>query len=346
VAEVALLGRRTRLFQLHDRAVDRVAGLIENGQVVGADGHQIALFEVDEAVGHLAQRQRIGGDEVFTNAHTDHQRTALARPHQQMGLVAVDHTKCKGSLQPRHRAAHRLLQIGLLLVGLMDQVHHHFGVGFGVEAVTLGDQFAAQCLVVLDDAVVHQRQPLARHVRMGIRLIGLAMGRPAGVGDADHAGQRHRRQRLGQILHLALTPMAANRFAGWIDHRNAGGVIAAVFEATQPLHQNLRHRPFGHGSNDSTHGSVPLRGSKVYFLLRYCRRRFPAVDVAGTADHVLRCSERQLFGRGTCLGDGRARRQSWHRGSTVTGATSAVVPEPTKTLFSTRRWLMLRFTPS
>ena len=63
-----------------------------------------------------------------------------------------------------------------------------FRVRLGLERVARLDQFGAQDLVVLDDAVVDQRQPAGLvGVRVGVLVDGAAVGGPAGVGNAHVA---------------------------------------------------------------------------------------------------------------------------------------------------------------
>src|SRR3546814_7516670 len=64
-----------------------------------------------------------------------------------------------------------------------------FAVGLRREAMPLALQLAAQDLVVLDNAVVDQRDAI---VGMGMRIgfARRAVGRPAGMADADRSEER------------------------------------------------------------------------------------------------------------------------------------------------------------
>ncbi len=57
---------------------------------------------------------------------------------------------------------HGVQQIGALVHRVMDEMRDHFGVGFRIEAIALRLQFLAQLGVVLDDAVVHHGDLVAR----------------------------------------------------------------------------------------------------------------------------------------------------------------------------------------
>ena len=73
------------------------------------------------------------------------------------------------------------------LVG--DEMGDHLGVGLGRELDAAALQLGAQLGEILDDAVVDDRHAVGR-VGMGVDLVRPAVGRPAGVADADRARQR------------------------------------------------------------------------------------------------------------------------------------------------------------
>jgi hypothetical protein len=64
-----------------------------------------------------------------------------------------------------------------------------FGIGLGREFDAVALEVAAQLGEVFDDAIVHHCDFFGG-VRMGIVLGRTAMGCPAGMADADCAGQR------------------------------------------------------------------------------------------------------------------------------------------------------------
>ncbi len=115
----------------------------------------------------------------------------------------------------------------------------HLGVGVGDELEAVGQQFRLELRIVLDDAVVDDGQS-ARigEVRVGVLVGGAAVGGPAGVADA---GQGPRQRRGGEFLDQV------GQFAGLLagfdarrrEHRHAGGVVSAVFEAPEALHDDV-----------------------------------------------------------------------------------------------------------
>ena len=115
-------------------------------------------------------------------------------------------------------------------------------------------QLLAQLAEILDDAVVHHRDLVGR-VRMGIDLVRPPMRRPARVPDADRAGERFEREALLEILQLAFGAPA--RQVAALQRRDAGGIVAAIFEALQRLDHFLGDRLAPQYSNDPTHDWKP-----------------------------------------------------------------------------------------
>ena len=125
-------------------------------------------------------------------------------------------------------------------------------------AVTL--EVGAQLLVVLDDAVVDDGEPVTRDMRMRVALARHAVRGPAGVGDADLAGGGGVFERIIQHAHLADRAQPGEVLRA-VQHRDAGGIVAAVLEPPQTLHQDRYDVALGDRSDDSAHGSLPsVRG--------------------------------------------------------------------------------------
>ena len=108
----------------------------------------------------------------------------------------------------------------------------------------------AQLAEILDDAVMRDRDAVGG-VRMSVALGRLAVGRPAGVADADIAGERLAFQALLQRLQLAFGAPAPERAV--IQGGDAGGIIAAVFEALERFDQMAGDRLTPDNSDDPAH---------------------------------------------------------------------------------------------
>ena len=114
----------------------------------------------------------------------------------------------------------------------------------------VGDQFVAQRLEILDDAVVDQRHRPG-DVRVGVADGRRAVGRPARMGDADGPAERMRVKLRREIVELALGPPPLELAA--IDGADAGRIIAAIFEPLQAVEQPLRDVRISGDPDNSAH---------------------------------------------------------------------------------------------
>jgi hypothetical protein len=166
-------------------------------------------------------------------------------------------TTASGALQPGADGPHGLVEPGTGGHGTAEQVGDHLGVGLGHQGHTLGLELGAQQHVVLDDPVVDQRHPaVGADVRVGVDVVGRAVGGPAGVAEA-HAVARHRvvAQGLLEVGQLA-------RLLGQVQppvghHGHTGGVVAAVLQAPEAVHDHLHGGLRTYVADDSTHGPNP-----------------------------------------------------------------------------------------
>ncbi len=225
-------------------------GAVADAVAVRGQADLIALVEIHEAVGDLAQRQRIGGEEVLLDADAQHQRAAAARADQGAGLGFGDDGECVGAFQPGQGGGQRGGQILAPAHQIMHQVGDHLGVGLGMELIAGGFQLGAQVAVVFDDAVVHHRDGPGA-VRMRVGLAGLAVGGPARVGDAELAGKGRALHVFGQQCDLAGVAAALQAVAA--QNRHARGVVAAIFEALQAFQKNRCHIALGRRRDDAAH---------------------------------------------------------------------------------------------
>ena len=176
----------------------------------------------------------------------------------------------EGALQPGGDRAHGLHEQGGD-AGLVEGLAGGVEAGGQVEVEQVGDdlgvggrqQLAAGCLhlgaqgaEVLNDAVVDDGDA-AGPVRVGVDRRRAAVGRPARVADAaDRGGRRGGRQRPAQVVELArglddVEPAGAHE-------GDAGGVVAAVLQAPQAVHEDGQGA-LGRGrgadmADNSTHG--------------------------------------------------------------------------------------------
>ena len=180
------------------------------------------------------------------------ERAAGAREHDAVRVLAPHHRERVGAAQLRDRLLHRLEQVVVPVEVIVDAVRDDLGVGVRGELVAGLLELVAQLLVVLDDAVVHDRDAVARDVRMGVALVRHAVRRPARVRDAEVAGGRVRGERVGELRDLADGAQPRDVGAA-VQDGDAGRVVAAVFEALQALDQDRDDVPVSDRSDNSAH---------------------------------------------------------------------------------------------
>ena len=144
-----------------------------------------------------------------------------------------------------------------VVLDLLDEVGDDLGVGFGDELVALGGEFALQIEVVLDDAVVDDDDAAgAVAMRMGVLFSGAAVGGPAGVADAEGAVEGMFAQDFFQVVQLAGGAAHLEKSAVGAADGDAGRVVAAVFEAPQPLDDDGNDLLSADVADDSAHESI------------------------------------------------------------------------------------------
>ena len=166
----AALGRIRRQIALAHRPLHDVPIAIDDPHAPAAHFGDVALLEEDEAPRDGQQRRDVRGHEILILAEPEHDRATLARHDQPLGLVLAHHRECVGPLKLGHRGTHGLEEVLDGLQVIVDAVGDDLGVGLGGEPVAAALEIGTQLLVVLDDAVVHDREAVARDVRMRVAL--------------------------------------------------------------------------------------------------------------------------------------------------------------------------------
>ena len=234
-------------------AFDRLVMLVEDAHAVAADLGGVALFQEDDLAGGRDHRRNVGGNEVLALAQADQQRAAHACADEALRLGAADHGQRIGTGQLFHRVLQRHQQVVAVLQVMVDQVRDHFGIGLRLEGVAQRTQLLALLFVVLDDAVVHQRDTVA-DMRMRVGLGDAPMGGPTGVADAQHRIEALGLGRGGHFRHATrATDTAYFGARGVVDHRDARGVVTTVLKPLQALDQYRHHIAIGDCTHDSTH---------------------------------------------------------------------------------------------
>src|SRR5215472_12672206 len=130
------------------------------------------------------------------------------------------------------------------------QDRHRLGVGVGAEGIAEPFELAPQGLEILNDAIVHDGNPVGGD-RMGVGLGRQAVGRPAGMPNADHPLHGFAVEPPGEVDELAF---GASALDPAVDQGgDAGRIIAAVFETAQPLQQPRCNRILGDDADNPAH---------------------------------------------------------------------------------------------
>ena len=140
----------------------------------------------------------------------------------------------------------------------MDQ---RFGVGLREELDAVSFELHSQFRRVLDDAVMHQRDG-SRNVWVGVDIVWFAVGRPTGVADRWMTAQLLRKCRfeLAQLSFL----LDDLEFALRSHERNAGRVVAAVFNALKTLKEDWETVLGTDISDDAAHGVLAFEVRELF----------------------------------------------------------------------------------
>ena len=238
------------------RALDGPPARIAYGDLAGSEHRPVALVEIADPAGEGAERQRVRGEVGGVLAVPDGERGAAPGADQEARVAGEDDRERKGAFELRERRGGGLFRVEPALHVGIDQVGNHLGIGVGDELPPLRLQLGPELAVVLDDAVVDHRHP-AGGVRVGIGFAGRAMGGPAGVADANCAADGAPGNQAFELDELALGTAKLDQAVG--ERREARGIVAAVFEAPQPVEDVRRRLIRARDTDDSAHSSgTPL----------------------------------------------------------------------------------------
>ena len=162
-------------------------GAVEVGDrgALAGDRDDLVLVELHRLAGVLDERGDVGAEERLALAEPDHERAVATGGDDPVGVLRVDGHEGERALEDRADLLHRDGQVGAADDLALEQVGGHLGVGLRGELVPVALQRGAQFGEVLDDAVVHDRDPAgAAEVGVGVAVGRAAMCRPAGVADA------------------------------------------------------------------------------------------------------------------------------------------------------------------
>ncbi len=194
---------------MHGKTATRHHGDLEVGQV-------------DDLVGMSGQRRSVTAEKILVPANSDHQRAAESGSDQQVRLFRKQDRQSVGPLQLGRRPLDRGDVAAVIVAGTAcgkplqpfgDQVRDHFGVRRRAKDIALPGQFLAKHREVLDHAVMHQHHfAIAAEVRVRVLLNRRTMRGPAGMPQADRAGQRLRTM---QLARRSMRPTDRHTLSPW-----------------------------------------------------------------------------------------------------------------------------------
>jgi hypothetical protein len=172
---------------------------------------------------------------------------------ERVGEIAAYDAEGVRALDAVYHAGHGVQHVMVLVVIKLEELRHDLGIRIGYELYALFLERFLYFEIVLDYAVVDQRDaPVLADVRMGVYIGGLAVRRPARMAYAHPAldvlsAFRQLIEHLEPALRLRHLQSAVRRNA------DAGGVVAAVLEPGQALQQNGRGLFLANIAYDTTH---------------------------------------------------------------------------------------------
>ena len=198
MAIFALAGQDARYRALQDRPIDDDPIDVIDRRVIDGDHRPIAVMQIGDAAGQAGQRHRVRRDEHLSIAIADRERRSLPRGDQHRVRSAKQHQQGESALKPLQRRGRRVYRRQALIKQVRHQMGDHLRIGLAFETALLGHQFGLQLLIILDDAVMDDRDLLGR-MRVGVLFGRPAMCGPARMTDADRPVERLQRQALVQV---------------------------------------------------------------------------------------------------------------------------------------------------
>ena len=260
VAVIALVDGEARRDRVGHRPLHGHALLVEDLHRAARDDGPVAVLEIGDGVGERRQRDGVGAQEHLAVAVSDGERAAAPGGDQKILLAGEEHGERESALEPLQRRGDRLDRLQPALERHGDEMRDDLRVGLARKRAAGGGDLAPQRLEILDDAVVDDGHLLGG-VRMRVRFGRRAMRRPARMADAGGAGERLRLQLGFEVDELAAG--AAARQKPVLERRDAGRIIAAIFEPLQRVDDERRDRLPPQNADDPAHRSILLETRRL-----------------------------------------------------------------------------------
>ena len=247
---VALVDGQRHGLGRDDRPLDRLVPHIANLAALAGKDHPVPLLQIGDLVGKGRQRDGVRPQIHLSVAVADGQRRTTAGADQQVGMVLEQEGQRESSLQPGQGSRHGVpwRRSAGDLAG--HEMRHDLGVGVARQPRAGGHQILPQFQVVLDNAVVHDRDT-GRGVRMRVGLRCRAMRRPPGVADTGEPGNRRAFQLLLEIAQLP--GRAAAHQLAIVKGRDTGRIVSPILKPLECVDQESGDRRLPQNTNNSAH---------------------------------------------------------------------------------------------
>ena len=239
---------------------DHVAELVHYNHAVRTDDRNLVVVKDNVFLGTADDCRDVGSNHVLAFTNADDQRVITACRNDLFGIIHRDHAQCVRTTDTLHGFQYSLGQVFLLAgVQIVNQMRNRLGIGLRLESIAVRLQTYTQFLIVLNNAVMHDRNlahtVTSTQMRVGVAVGWLAMCRPARMADAAGAGQ------LALFADLLLK---VGNAAACFDHAQAilgkccdtCRVITAVFQTVQTLNQNRQRIFTPRKTDNTTHKSI------------------------------------------------------------------------------------------
>jgi hypothetical protein len=256
VAIIRLVDQRGCGAVLEGVAVNHRIVLVKDSRAIARQDDPVAVLEITDRVGERAERNGVRTEIHFAFAIADRKRRSVACADHQIVIAGEDKTQRKCATKLRQRRLDRLDRFETLREIIVDKMQNDFGVGLGLENRPLFLQGLPQLAKILDDPVMNNCDASGR-VRMGVVLGRLAVRGPARVSDAGMAAERLGLQSCFEILEFPLGAAAFDLTA--LERGDACGIVTAIFEALERIHQLLRDRSTPENADNAAHAGLYLQ---------------------------------------------------------------------------------------
>ena len=235
---------------------DRPAGSIHHPHRLRGHVDDVPVLEDHVLPGNPDEGRDVGGDEVLAGPDPDDEGASPDRRDEAMRVVRGHHPEGVGPFEDQDRVPDGFEKVEAAREIVVDPVSDHLRVGLGVEPVPRLQEIGPDVRMVLDDPVVDDRDLLAAHEGVRVRLGRLPVRRPASVGDP---GAPVRPVPCDERLELGHLPHRPHPVDAVPHHRESRRIVAAVLDPPQTFEEEGHHVAPRDRPDDSTHDSVPLR---------------------------------------------------------------------------------------